>query len=106
MISNFKIVVFLHPATKRFQYTLYGNQYLAAWSYLKFRFRFRTIYAPDLCNIRQVKRLTLMMEHKQDHFNHDIRKKERETLQLKERLSKKIMEKKTEKGLNCYSYFN
>ena len=39
-----------------------------------------------------------MMEHKQDHFNHDIRKKERETLQLKERLSKKIMEKKTEKG--------
>ena len=45
-----------------------------------------------------MKRLTLMMEHKQDHFNHDIRKKERETLQMKERLSKKIMEKKTEKG--------
>lgn len=39
-----------------------------------------------------------MMEHKQDHFNHEIRKKERENLQLKERLSKKIMEKKTEKG--------
>ncbi|XP_063687494.1 afadin- and alpha-actinin-binding protein B-like isoform X2 [Bolinopsis microptera] len=46
----------------------------------------------------EMKRLTLMMEHKQDHFNHDIRKKERETLQMKERLSKKIMEKKTEKG--------
>ena len=40
-----------------------------------------------------------MMEHKQDHFNHEIRKKERESLQLKERLSKKIMEKKTEKGI-------
>ena len=56
--------------------------------------------------IQQVKRLTLMMEHKQDHFNHDIRKKERETLQLKERLSKKIMEKKTEKGKTTKSLFD
>lgn len=39
-----------------------------------------------------------MMEHKQDHFNHEVRKKERESLQHKERLCKKIMEKKVDKG--------
>ena len=37
------------------------------------------------------------MEHKQDHFNHEMRKKERESAALKDKLNKKIMEKKTEK---------
>lgn len=46
----------------------------------------------------EVRRLTVMMEHKQDHFNHEVRKKERESLQHKERLCKKIMEKKVDKG--------
>lgn len=45
----------------------------------------------------EVKKLHLVMEHKQDHFNHEMRKKERESAALKDKLNKKIMEKKTEK---------